>query len=414
MNRASRDLSSLQKDLATQWLATGYSAGVSVFLTFFLGRVLGPASFGHYSFALTVAALFLILQNGGYNVLLFREKTLPSYGMGAHQERLFSWALGHTIAVTTFGTACVLILPFQYRLGILAAIFYYGLQAVADTVSAILTSDGRFPQEALWQAVVKTLGALGILCVLFFVGTEIWMIFGGWAAGLLLCLIRPPVPLKRPLFGGFTVREVRRACLGFMAIEAASTVYYRCDIILLSYLGKNSAEVGYYVAAYRFLDGIVLMAAPLRLIWFRKLRLTCMDLGFFKQQIMKMCGLMVLAAVALFVMGLFLRESIVALTFGSQYVASAGLLPWLLFALIFILPKGVLAQGAVAQNLERPYAWLAGFSSLLNIGLNLWLIPGHGAMGAAWATIVTEGFMVVALTVGIGWKMGNKQLFSKH
>ena len=51
--------------------------------------------------------------------------------------------------------------------------------------------------------------------------------------------------------------------------------------------------------------------------------------------------------------------------------------------------------------MERYYAAIAGFSALLNIGLNFWLIPVYGAMGAAWATLVTEGVLAVFLLARI-------------
>ena len=381
-------------------MATTYTAAVSVFLAFLLGRVLGPEAFGRYSYVLTLAALFLILQDGGFKMLIFRERTLPTLPMAQYQDYLFPWALGHTVIATGAGAFCVLVLPFQYRMGILAAFLYFGLQAVADFISSSLKSEGRFPREAFWQTLVRTFGALGILAALFLVGTDIWIIFAGWAAGLLLCLLWSPLPLQRPAFKGFSIQGIRRACLGFMAIDAATTVYYRCDIILLAMAGNN-AEVGYYAAAYRFLDGIVLMAAPLRVVWFRKLRLVWMDKRVFERQIGKMCVLMLVLGCLVFAMAVPFREKIVNFSFGKAYGASAQLLPWLLFALIFILPKGVLAQGAVTQNLERPYAMLAGFSALLNIALNLLLIPEYGGKGAAWATIVTEVFMTVVLLFGL-------------
>ena len=186
-----------------------------------------------------------------------------------------------------------------------------------------------------------------------------------------------------------------------MAIDAATVVYYRCDIILLEYLTGNSAEVGYYSAAYRFLDGIVLMAMPLRVIWFRKLRLVWENKQFFEQQLLKM-GLVMLGAACLVAgAGFFFSQEIVFYTFGPEYADSVSLLPWLLVALVFVLPNGVLTQGVVARNMERYYAFAAGGAALLNIGLNLVLIPEFGGMGAAWATVVTEGFLMVVLLVGV-------------
>ena len=291
-------MSSFSINLTSQWLATIYNAGVSILLTFILGCVLGPEAFGRYSYMLTLASLFFILQDGGFKTLLFREKTLPSPAMKGYGDRMFSWALGNTLLFPLAGVLCVLILPFQYGLGIVAAFLYFGLQAVANFISSTLRGDGLFAREAKWQAMVRTLGALGILLSLLFVRAEPWAIFGGWFLGVLVSLFLAPIPIVKPTFGGFRIRDVRRACLGFMAIDAATVVYYRCDIILLEYLTGNSAEVGYYSAAYRFLEGVVLMAVPLRVIWFRKLRLVWEDRRFFENQVLKM-GLGMLGAACL-------------------------------------------------------------------------------------------------------------------
>jgi O-antigen/teichoic acid export membrane protein len=392
-------------NLTSQWIATAYNAGVSIFLMFLLGRVLGPEAFGRYSYILTLASLFFILQDGGFKTLLFREKTLPSPGMKGHTDQLFSWALGNTLLFTLLGVLCVLVLPVQYRLGIIVAFLYFGLYVVSNFISSVLRGDGMFPREARWQVLVRTLGAAGILMALFFVRPEPWAIFGGWFLGVLICLFLSPVPLPKPSFDGFRIPDVRRACLGFLAIDAATVVYYRCDIILLEYLTGNSAEVGYYSAAYRFLEGIVLMAVPLRVIWFRKLRLAWEDKRVFEGQMVKMGIWMLVAACLAMGVGILFSQEIVFFTFGWEYADSVSLLPWLLVALVFVLPNGILTQGAVARNLERYYAVAAGFSALLNIGLNLVLIPEFGGKGAAWATVATEGFLMIVMVIGLRWKM---------
>ncbi len=56
---------SFSANLTSQWLGTLYTAAVSLGLTFLLGRVLGPEGFGTYSYVLTLATLFLVLQDGG-------------------------------------------------------------------------------------------------------------------------------------------------------------------------------------------------------------------------------------------------------------------------------------------------------------------------------------------------------------
>ena len=109
---------------------------------------------------------------------------------------------------------------------------------------------------------------------------------------------------------------------------------------------------------------------------------------------------MLLAAVLIIVAVVPFSKQIVLFTFGPEYDDSAVLLPWLLGALVFILPNGVLNQEATARNRESVYAVAAGGAAVVNIGLNLVLIPKFGGLGAAWATIVTEMFLTVALLLG--------------
>ncbi|EFK08077.1 polysaccharide biosynthesis protein [delta proteobacterium NaphS2] len=386
-------------NLTSQWAATVFNASVSIGLTFFLGRVLGPEAFGRYSYILTLASLFFILQAGGFRTFLFREKTLPSPAMKGYGEDLFSWALGNTLVITFAGVLCTILLPFQYRAGIISAVLYFALLAVADFVSAVLRGDGKFPKEAQWQVLVRTLGAVGILAAVLWVRPEPWAVFAGWALGVGVCLFFSPVPVQKPAFGGFRLKDIRSACLGFIAIDAATVIYYRCDIILLEYLTGNSSEVGYYSAAYRFLDGILLMIFPLRLVWFRTLRLVWEDAAYFKRELLKMVIGMFLTGCVLYGLGSVFNKEIVTVTFGVEYGDTARLLPWLLLALPFALPNAILSQGVVARNMEGYYAAAAGLAALLNIVLNIVLIPQFWGMGAAWATVGTEGFLMAALFI---------------
>jgi len=42
---------------------------------------------------------------------------------------------------------------------------------------------------------------------------------------------------------------------------------------------------------------------------------------------------------------------------------------------------------------------LAAAGAVVNIGLNLWLIPRHQAVGAAWASLITQGCMALAQAI---------------
>jgi O-antigen/teichoic acid export membrane protein len=142
-------------------------------------------------------------------------------------------------------------------------------------------------------------------------------------------------------------------------------------------------------------------------IWFRELRLLAADSPEFKSRLTQM-GLMLLgAALTILALGMVFKTRILHFTFGADYASAAELLPWLLAALIFVLPNTVLTQAAIAKNRERLYAVAAGIGALLNIGLNWMLIPQFGGLGAAWSTIATEGILGVFLLWGL-WRRADK------
>ena len=158
----------LAKALSSQWAATLYAAAVSVGLTFLLGRVLGPAGFGEYSYLLTLGSLFAILQDGGFATLVFRETAKAGLAHVPGRPPLLSLALGHLLAVTLLGVCLVPLFPQGQRLSLGAAVVYYALFCASSLVSSELKGRNNFAAEALWRAVVRTATALAAGAALLF------------------------------------------------------------------------------------------------------------------------------------------------------------------------------------------------------------------------------------------------------
>lgn len=389
----------LAKALSSQWAATLYAAAVSVGLTFLLGRVLGPAGFGEYSYLLTLGSLFAILQDGGFSTLVFRETAKAGLAHVPDRPSLLSLALGHLLAVTLFGVCLVPLFPQGERLSLGAAVVYYALFCASSLVSSELKGRNNFAAEALWRAVVRTATALAAGAALLFPSPGPLAVFTGLAVGQLWALATPYArPLRtRPKLGLY--RDVYAPCAAFLCISAATTIYFRCDIVLLKFLTGDDATIGNYAAAYRLIEGVIMLATPLAHVFFRKLRVSLDDQGAFGRSFRLMLGVMIALAMGATLGGLILGPWILRLAFGDKYAAAEPLLAWLLASLPFILPNYVLTQGLVALGRERYYAVVTIIAAVLNIALNFLLIPFLAAKGAALATVVTEA----ALCAGLGW-----------
>lgn len=96
----------------------------------------------------------------------------------------------------------------------------------------------------------------------------------------------------------------------------------------------------------------------------------------------------------------------------SGGVYSGNILGWIIVSFIpvsgvYIFSSLLTAQGSL-KALNRVYVW----GVLLNIGLNLWLIPVYKAMGAAVANCITQVLIFGAqlylcqqiLQVGLTWR----------
>jgi O-antigen/teichoic acid export membrane protein len=397
----------MAKSLSSQWLATIYVATVSAGITFFFARNLGPDSFGVYSYFLAFASLIAAAQDGGFRTLLVREKTAVSHTLKLTAVHLTRYALGNNLVVTALAALTIWLLPLPNKQILLAAIFCFSLIVLGQTVSAIFRGEGRFGRDAVWQISFRSVTAVAIVFATMIFPLSPLTIFLSWAAGASLVLavgssrvlVFPKIPDYRAMY-----REI----LPLAVIGFTTTIYFKIDIVMLSHLLDDASQAGYYSAAYKFLEGIILLLAPVSYICFRMLRQNLQDKARFAALLKWMMGLMLVGSlVAILLLG-WVGPWVVELAYGEAYGASAGLLFLLSLSLFFLMPNYILTQAAIADNKSSSYAWITVVASIGNVIMNLYLIPRYGNVGAAWATIASE-----ALMLGLLLFIFRKHLFAR-
>lgn len=385
------------RHLPFQWLATLYVAGASMALFFWIGRVFGPARFGEYSYALTLAALAGLLFDAGFKTLIFREEI-----GGQKTGKVAGQAFGHLILLTGIGAIVCILSPGTVSLPLSAILAFLVTNTAVNFYSAHLKAQGDFRAEAAWQIVCRTASALFIIAALTF-AAEPAMVFWGWAVGLGLCLMG----VRHWLFSHtlcFRIDWIKyRPILALLLIDLATTVYFRIDVVLLDALGISSAEIGRYSIAYKVLEGFILLAAPVAQIFFREMRLNWLAGELFVGRLFSASLASAALAAALAGLTVLGGEQLLAFLLGDAYRGTAGVLSWLMLGLFFILPNALLTQAALAADREWAYARAAAWAAAANVALNLLLIPEHGIVGAAWATIATEAVLMIGLIYGVGF-----------
>lgn len=392
--------------LSAQWAATAYVGGISLALNILLARLLGPSDFGRYGVALAAGAMLTIFLDGGFKNLLLRERTRGTAALAAVVPRLHAVALGHAVTVAAVAAALTLLLSSDiHALGLATVACFLGV-VLTQYISSVLRGEGRFGADAAWQMGARTLSAAVILLVLAAGVDSPAGILLAWAVGSLAAiLLLPHGQTRMPRFEWHP--ETYRAASFLLWIDLATVIYFRADMLLMEALGVPAHELGQYAAAYRLVEAVILGFTPVALLIFRSLRLEVQNpLRMRRRMILNVTAAMLLGAC---IAGLLfaIADQLIPFLYGADYPDAAGLLGILAAALAFLLPNAVLTQAAVALNREKAYALVATTAAVFNVALNLWLIPIHGAVAAAWTTVATE----VALLVMLVWYLSTRVRF---
>lgn len=371
-------------------------AAVSFALVAFLGRMLGPASFGAYASALAIAAVALIAIEGGWSTYLYRER---AGNPAPEAERaLTGHALAHVATATGVATAIAATVRADTP-AIALAIFCIGLVAAGNLVSARMRGIGAFGREAAWQLALRIASAALVVAALATLGPHVPLVFAAWAAALAVLLAAVGRHwLALPRWRGLSA--CYPAVLPFVAADGLMIFMLRSDVAVLDAYGMGSVALSSYAACTRFNEVALLAAAPVANVLLRNLRMRRDDRRRYARLWQTAVALALGAGLVAVGVAARYGERIVTTIFGTAYAGAGGLLPWVVAALPFALANLLLVPTLVAAGRER---WLAAALTLagglvvaaLGIGL-----ARDGARGAAIGAIGAQLALFALLVAG--------------
>jgi PST family polysaccharide transporter len=200
-------------------------------------------------------------------------------------------------------------------------------------------------------------------------------------------------------------RQLWRRLFGIgISVGIAGTLtfaYGRIDQILVYELAESATDVGVYAAMYKILDNAGFLPMAVMITLFPIMA------GLFPSDPPRLRRMMQIAIDYLTIVSLgglaltiVAAEPIVELLYGPDYVSGATVLTILIAAFVPICIGNVAGNMVVAMDLQRRYIWFALLGLLLNVPLNLLLIPRYGIEAAAWVTLLTE-VIVVSLSLAM-------------
>ncbi len=374
-------------------LAAGQAAGFVIGMagSAFLARLLGPEGRGTFELLVLMPNLAVLLLRGG----VVTGAVYRAGADGTERLRLAAVAMGLTALLGILGallgvavTAAMPSLPVP-RVLLLLAFTAFPFFLWISNARELLNGLGRFGANAF--SIVSERLLLTILLALAFVSGvhALAPLFGLYLASVAAVAVLLGVQLRiRPILArGADAARI----LDYGARSALAPIliflHMRLDQMVLGWSGASHA-LGLYVIAVTIAEVFLPLPDAIYSALYPRLMRAGADRADLAARASRLShGCLVLVALG---MGIVARP-VVAILFGEQFLTALAFVPFLLAARLMqsgssILRASLLAEGRPLQASLITAAGLAANA----LGL-FWLIPRHGALGAAMAALLSAG-----------------------
>jgi PST family polysaccharide transporter len=362
-------------------------------------RFLGTDRFGAYGAAAACAVILSVLASLGMLPLLVRE-------VARTPDRAATLlAAAHRIKAITGATMLLLAWPITGvwfaeqpgpRLAAVVLCIGWVVHAFAENLAAYYQAVermGRWTQASALFGIVSSVIGVGLLLSTGSIVLYCWGFVAGWACGLAWLATGLPAEARQRARGdSAAANDILRGLAPFAAAFIALTIYCKIDVMLLE--RWSDTEAGLYTAAYKFVDvfqALVVVAAAAVYPRLARASGPAAASGVARRS----AELLLLGALPVGLTLHLVAAPVVRLVFGNGYEGAAAVLSRLalLLPLLSLTILGAYILGAVGRM--APVALLYAIGLAANVGLNFWLIPEHGAVGASMARLASESVLVV-------------------
>jgi O-antigen/teichoic acid export membrane protein len=367
----------------------------------YAARVLGTEGYGIFSYALSVAAFFAIFADIGLTGLLTREAAKKPERLSEYVSTvaLFKLALVVATAVVVIGIAPFFVKIDAARTLLPIVAFILVLDNLRSFSFSIARANHRMEIEGILDMATELfITGLGFAVLFWWPNTTnlaLSYALGGLVGLTVVILtIRKQFQVSLKNFNKRLLGPIFSASWPFAMLAVFSTFMTNIDSIILGWY-QTARDLGLFAAAFRPVAILYLLPgflgsglAPLFSQMAHHEKHNSM-----KEVLGKVLALTIGLALPLTVGGIILAPSIISLLFGGDYVGSVTTFRTLLVTLLFVFPGTIISTAIYALNLQKTFIRASGLGAVMNIVLDLLLIPGFGILGSAVATVIAQGCM---------------------
>ncbi|MEO1478302.1 MAG: flippase, partial [Bacteroidota bacterium] len=411
---------------------------VSLVLSAYLARILSPEGYGALGFALAFISYFVLAVVLGFNDLGSREiaRNRSAEFVNDTLAHIAAMRLGLAVAIGAVYVGVVLLLPQPWSLKVVQLTLALHLFNQALLIEWVYIGLEKMGAVALRQVVTSVLYLVGVVLFVRDPGDVVGAaaaFVGSFAMGTgwLLWRYRRTHGFRATTLRADRSLELLRPALPLAGSGFMIAIYYNLDKVMLGFI-VTTATVGLYEIGYKAFYVAVAPGLVLYRVFLPGLSSALGDAALMRERAAEFAAAMIAVGLPISVAGCLLAPDLIVMLGGESY-RPGGTAARLLMANVAVVYLSMLfVQPLIAWNRQRRYMTLIAVGAVVNVLLNVLLIPRFEIEGAAVATLLSEAAVclsgayvhyrftgalyvrrvlhvavVVALTVGGAWWLGS-------
>ena len=387
---------------------------LGLFYVIYATRSLGATGFGIITGAIALVTLLSFLSDIGLSTLVVREVARNKSELSKYMDNVLGAKIPLSIITMVLIAIAVNVLVDLHATGYtqdsIMIVYFIGLSTIISSFYGVFNSVFQAHERMEYQSLGQMINSAMLLAGAI-MAVSLHMSIVVWAAVYLIASIATALfeiivcawkfTLPRLSFDLGFIKESLKESLPFWLTGSFITVYYMVSSVLLQVMVSNDA-VGWYNQAYKivlflgFIPNDLFGAVfPVSARLFTSSKDT---LRFLFERSLKY---LLILAVPLGIGTTLLADRLVVLLSGPQYLPAGPALAILIWSEVFIFINMALANMLNSINRQRVVTKQTALSAVVNVTLNIALIPFLGYIGACIVTVITEGVALVFLYRGM-------------
>jgi len=368
----------------------------------YIARIFGKTEFGEFGFALAFSFIIAIIADFGLNTLLIREisrdkQNVKKYISNALTIKIF-------LSIVTFLVAFIFLNFMNYSHELMVITYIMVFFVVLQTFTNLFYSVFRAFEKMHFDAALKVLRMVILSLLVFFIivknGTIINVVSMFVLTEILILIISFRIFIKN--FTGISIEFDSKFCKNLLkkssffglSLMFGMLLLFIDSVMLQNF--KGSSEVGIYTAAFNLLLGVtfipIMFSNAVFPVFSRYFQSSMPLLKFaYKKSFQYMLILGLPISIGIFIYA----RNIINLIYGVEYNSSIIVIKILsLYVLIMFMAA---VSGTILSSINRQGSRVLsqGTVAIINIILNLILIPQLGFIGAGIATVISSVFILI-------------------